>query len=417
MKVLQLYHKVPFPPHDGGGCSLYAASLGLLTAGASLRILAMNPTRATADKEIVPNDFARKTKFEMVAVDNRITATASCRSLLTRSSLFANRFSSMAFGERLREILLQERFDIIQLEHLYLCHFLGLIRQHSGAKVVLRAQNVEHRVWHGYCGHLKNPFLKQYLSLESYKLMLFERQRAFCTDGIIALSEEDADWFRGFCNIGKVTCIPAGVLNMPETSMIYQEMNGHPPIVYHLGSMDWRPNIQGMKWFVREVLPLVRSVKPDLKIFIAGRNMPAWFHRRQSENLLVEGDVDDANTFIRDKQILIVPLLSGSGIRVKIQEAMSHGKAVISTTIGASGIGATPEEEILLADTPENFARQLCRCADNPKLCHSIGGKARKLSGRNFSISSTGEKMVEFYEMIMARNRVDQQRRAILCQK
>lgn len=405
MKVLQLYHKVPFPPHDGGGCSLYAASLGLLSAGVSLRILAMNPSRTPMVSESIPEGFARETRFETVDVDNRVTPVGCCRALLSHSSLFASRFYSDDFGERLRELLLRERFDIIQLEHLYLCLYLDVIRKHSGAKVVLRAQNVEHRVWDGYCSHLKNPLMKGFLEMESVKLKLFERQKASSADGIIALSKEDTAWFRQVCRADKVISIPPALLNPPDPAIIPWETNGNPPVAFHLGSMDWRPNIQGMKWFVREVLPLVRAMKPDLKIHLAGREMPEWFYRRQSEGLHVEGEVEDASRFVSDKQILIVPLLSGSGIRVKILEAMSHGKVVISTTTGASGIGAMPEKEILLADTPETFARQLCRCAGNPALCQSISEGARRFSGKGFSISSTGEQMVGFYGTILAQRR------------
>ena len=119
--------------------------------------------------------------------------------------------------------------------------------------------------------------------------------------------------------------------------------------------MNWLPNKEGIKWFLDEVWPIIHQALPDLKIYLAGREMPSWLLELNLSNVKVIGEVPDAHEFIRSKSISIAPLLSGSGIRIKIIESMAMGKAVVATTIGAEGINYTTGKDIMIADTPEAF--------------------------------------------------------------
>lgn len=401
MKVLQLYYKMPFPQYDGGACSEYSASLSILSQKIDLRILAMDPIKAPGDATLIPKDFALNTRFESVRIDNRVKPWNALRSLFRQSSYLAERFSDEAFRNSLIEILQSESFDIIQLEHLYLCLYLTDIRKWSKAKVVLRAQNVEHRVWLEYSSMHKNHLLRWYLGADARRLASFERNSAITVDGILALSVADADYFRENACKCSIAVVPIGI---DFSDYSYHEMsafNSEVPVVYHLGSMDWRPNIQGLQWFVEKVLPLLVREMPEIRICIAGRNMPAWFFRRQSPNLIVEGTIKDANMYQEGKPIMMVPLLSGSGIRVKILEAMAHGKAIVSTTIGAAGICVTNNESILIADSPEEFAMQLLRCIKSESLCRTLGRNARTASIAHYDIKNIGGGLSKFYQVLL----------------
>ncbi len=402
MKVLQLYYKMPIPAHDGGACSIYSASLSILSQGIDLRILAMNPVKAPGDINLIPVGFVKETRFESVSVDNRINALRAFMNLFGQESYFAQRFYSAPFANRLTEILHQEDFDIIQLEHLYLCHYLNDIRKASSAKVVLRAQNVENRVWHDYSRKLKNPFLRRYLGVEAQRLERFEKQMVSKPDGIIALTVTDAEYFRKIAGRTEIAVIPFGIdfSTLADTNPSAQFSDF--PIVYHLGSMDWRPNIQGLEWFVDKVLPLVVRSMPGIRICIGGRNMPRRFFRKSSRNLIVESEVDDAGKYQAGKAIMIVPLLSGSGIRVKILNGMAMGKTIISTSIGATDICAVNNESIIIADNPDEFARQICRCAGSELLCREIGRKAQAVAIDNYELKNIGIQMKQFYQLLMS---------------
>ena len=137
--------------------------------------------------------------------------------------------------------------------------------------------------------------------------------------------------------------------------------------------------------------------------FVAGRKMPDNLCETQMATMGVEvvGEVEDAREFIASKDINIVPLLSGSGMRIKIIEAMSMGKPVVSTTVGASGIEYTDGEDLLIADTPEEFVKQLRRLTEDPEFCNNVGQNARKLVEMKYSQEATAKRLVEFYETLL----------------
>jgi glycosyltransferase involved in cell wall biosynthesis len=393
---------MPFPKNDGGAYSIYSSSLSLLSQDIELKILSMDLQSYPGDWRKIPPDFISRTSFETVKVDNRVKVWAACLNLFRGTSYFIERFYSAAFSKKLTQILQNQEFDIIQLEHLYVCLYLPVIRKYSNARIVLRAQNVESSLWEAYYRRLSNPIVRWYLSVATKRLEAFEKNIVSKLDGIIALTPHDRLFFTQYAGTSQVTDIPIGVdtesLGNSAIGPLYQGL----PLVYHLGSMDWKPNIQGMKWFVKEVLPLVKAQNPQIKIIIAGKNMPAWFFRRSDTQFIVEGTVEDALKFQEDKAILIVPLLTGSGIRVKILEAMAMGKTVISTSIGAAGIPGKNGEHLFIADQPEAFAAQIIRCAESLALCQKIGSTAATFARYNFELHSIGGRMIAFYSSLVS---------------
>ena len=132
--------------------------------------------------------------------------------------------------------------------------------------------------------------------------------------------------------------------------------------------------------------------------------MPDELMRLKTEGVRVLGEVPDAMYFIASKQINVVPLLSGSGIRVKIIEAMSAGKVVVTTTIGAAGIGCTDGKDVLIADTPQQFVEQLERCVNNPEFCRMVGGNALRLITEQYGNEQLTQQLLTFYNQILNRN-------------
>ncbi len=397
MKVLQFSYKVPFPLNDGGAVSVYHCSLGLLGKGMEIKVLAADQASSPGDLTKAPEMWLQSTAPVTVPIDNRVKPLAALANLFTYRSYFSARFYSSALAKTLADMLQQNHYDIIQLEHLYLCEYLPLIRAYSKAKVILRAQNIEHQIWANYLSPLRNPFFKWYLKIQTDRLEAFERKSAGLVDGVIALSEQDKQWFEN-CSRGiPVTAIPIG-MDIPDgetaSSFLLQK---EVPVFYHLGSMDWRPNDEGLRWFIREILPMVVEKYPGFRMHIAGKKMPSWYFQQKSINLIVDGQVQDAAIYQSDKDILIVPLLSGSGIRVKILEAMAMGKAVISTTKGAEGLPVTPNVDIFIADTPAEFLECISRCLDADGLTEKMGAEARETVRKNFGMGVTGDAMKSFY--------------------
>ena len=400
MKVLQLCHKMPFPLHDGGAYSLYHNALGLVNVGVDIKVLAINTPRNWINENEIPIDFRKKTRFECCRVNTRIKPLNAFINLFSDRSYFVERFWSEKWNLKLIEVLFQEEFDIVQLEHVYMCLYVKTIRKYSKAKIILRPQNVENEVWSRLLKSRINPLKKIYLRIATNRLTKFEIQASQEVDGIIAISGKDAEAFRTFAPRKPMVSVPIGFdfsnINSYNTDKQFEQF----PVFYHLGSMDWFPNLQGIKWFIEEVIPFIKNAYPEFVFRIAGKNMPRWFFEHQNKSLIVEGAVKESWVYHEDKAVMIVPLLSGSGLRAKIIEGMALGKTIISTTIGAEGIPCTDQKNILIANSKEEFLMQIKKCRDSKELCKKIGRNAQLLALENYDCNETAKSMIRFYQSV-----------------
>jgi glycosyltransferase involved in cell wall biosynthesis len=164
--------------------------------------------------------------------------------------------------------------------------------------------------------------------------------------------------------------------------------------------MDWMPNVSGMEWFLDEVWPLVLSKLPKATFNLAGRDMPASLMSHSQSGVKVIGEVESAEAFYKENGILVVPLLSGSGIRIKIIEGLSYGKAIVSTTIGAMGINLNTNENIIISDSPEAFANSMVKLYEDKAFRLKLGGNARTTAQRKFDVNALGTQISEFYNRL-----------------
>lgn len=390
---------MPVPPSDGGAQVMHFTTKGLLINNVDIKTLAINPTRIFIDIKTLPQDYKKATRFESVIVDTDIKPIRLLTNLLKRESYFIERFISKDFDKKLHDILISEEFDIIQLEHLYLCKYINTIRACSKAKIVLRPQNIEYIIWERFLKGVKNPIKRFLLDVSIKRLKKYEQSINGQLDGIMALTNEDADVFSSFSNAPSIVVIPMGYDYEKLLGYNYEKQFVSFPTVYHLGTMDWLPNEEAVKWFLEKVLPLIKDKK--IKFILAGKKMPKWVYKYESENLSVHGEIRNPLEFQENKPIMIVPLLSGSGIRAKIVEGLALGKTIVSTTIGAQGIEYENGKNILIADTEEEFANQILKCVNSNNLCREIGENAKKLSVCNYHYENTAKKMIIFYRSLL----------------
>ena len=400
MKILLLCHKMPYPLHDGGAYSSYYTSLGLASQNMNVKVLAINTPKNWIDTNRIPDDFVKKTKFEFSKVDTRFKPLHAFLNLFGERSYFVERFFSKTFNTDLIRILKKENYDIVHLEHLYLSLYIDTIRKHSKASIVLRPQNVENQVWKRVLKNNIQPVKKVYLKVATKRLEKFEMEVSKKVDGIIAISPGDAETFKIYAPKTPLIEVPAGFDFNSLSLYDFNKQFTNFPIFYHLGSMDWYPNIQGVRWFVKEVLPVIKTDCPDFVFRLAGKKMPRWIDKLQSKNLAIDGEPKDALKYHEDKAVMIVPLLSGGGLRVKIIEGMALGKTIISTSIGAEGIPYTDQQNILIADDAETFADQIKRCMGSKEFCRNIGKHAQKLAIEKYDYQKTTKKMISFYKSL-----------------
>ena len=391
MKVLQICNKPPYPPDEGGSMAMHAVTRMLLQRHCSVKVLAMESRKYPVRAESIPDDYRLQTGFECLFVDTGLHPFAALIALLRNQSYHAVRFYSKTFARRLKEILQADQYDIIQLETVYPAVYLPIIRSCSGAKVVVRAHNIEHKIWERIATHTRNPLKKAYLRILSRQLRQFELESLRQADGVETISPVDEDYFRKEIQT-PICVIPFGISVSKEDVPPTEQ----PASLFSLASMNWKPNEEGIRWFVRECWPLIRQQHPELEFRIAGRHIPPHFLEPLPPGIRIIGEVADSGTFMRENGILVVPLLSGSGVRIKILEGMSLGITVISTSIGAEGIPATHKENILIADTPQEFADAVTFCLSQPEECRRIGRQAAAFIREHYDEEVIAGQLMEF---------------------
>lgn len=405
MKVLQLCLKPPYPPVDGGTLAMNSITQGLLDAGCEVRVLSVCSEKHPVRTGQMTEEYLRATRFEAVEVDLRVRPLAALTALLCGESYNVKRFESRDFEHRLAEILDHETFDIVHVESIFLAPYVETIRRHSQARIVLRAHNVEHQIWQRTAAREKNPLKRWYLKKLALALRVYELEHLPSFDGIACITKDDADLFRHTPAPSGRSCgrpivdLPFGIISPEISENVGVEENS----LFHIGSMDWMPNEESVRWFLSDVWPLLHKELPQVRLYLAGRKMPQDLMDADIEGVRIVGEVPDATYFISSKQINVVPLLSGSGIRVKIIEAMSIGKTVVTTTIGAQGIDYTDGHDLLIANTPEEFVSQIRRCVDNPEFCHQIGQNAFNLIASHYDNRTLTRRLTDFYNRLLDR--------------
>ncbi len=348
MKILQICKKFPFPFKDGESIAIHQLSKSLHHLGAEVTLLAMNTSKHFFEGKNYPPELDHYKEIVTEQVDNRLKAKDAFLNLFSRDSYHISRFVAPAFGKRLATILQNQEFDIIQLETLYLAPYIPVIRKHSNAPVVLRAHNVEHEIWERIARHTPTGPKKWYLQHLAEKLKRYEVSCLNNIDLLVAISERDLKNFKqlGCRKPGFVTPIGIDAKNyQPDFRSIKKE-----PALAFIGSLDWMPNREGLIWFLHNIWPGLLQRFPKLQLHIAGRNTPDWLEKKQIPNVTFHGEVEDAPTFLNQYPIMIVPLLSGSGMRAKILEGMALGKAILTTKLGLEGIDAQHKKEVWVAD-------------------------------------------------------------------
>jgi glycosyltransferase involved in cell wall biosynthesis len=404
MNILLLCNKSPYPAKEGGPIAMNMIIEGLIEAGHRVKVLAINSNKYNVDLESIPREYREKTNIELVHVDLSIQPLAAFMNLFSSRSYHVERFISHDLEKSLIRILKAEKFDIVQFELLYMSPYAKVVRKYSDARIVLRTHNIEHLIWQRVAESIKNPLKRLYLIHLVRKLKNYECSTVRQFDGIAAITEQDASFFRSSQCLQPEdgSRIPVVTIAFGIDPKQFPKTNEAPefPSLFSIGAMDWIPNSEGITWFLEKVWPEVHRKYPNLHYYLAGRHMPKCLAEKGYPNVEIIGEVDDAMAFMRSKAILIVPLFSGSGIRIKIIEGMATGKPIISTAIGAEGIKCIHNQNIFIADTPEDFLDSISDCVENKELCETIGKNARDLIMTEYNRNLIISKLIAFYQKI-----------------
>lgn len=403
MKILQLTKKFPFPLMDGESIAVHYLSKAMNDLGCEITLCSMNTSKHYSDLEKLPNGYHHYTHIETVDVDNRVKVLGAFLNLFSRKSYHVTRFESKKYAKKLAALLAENSFDFILLETLYLTPYIPFIRKRTQTPIIMRSHNLEYEIWERMLKNMRFSLIKLYLMFLVRKLKRYELARLNDYDFLLTVTQRDLSNFvkLGYKKSGMV--VPIGI--------DCRDYQGFSPYVGNtlrlsfIGSLDWMPNMEGISWFLENVWNVHSTKLAGIELHIAGRNTPESFLKNKSENIIIHGEVPDARDFIVSCQVMIVPLFSGSGMRVKILEAMALGRVVITTSLGLEGIVAKDGQHVLIANTAINFLEKINYCRKNPRQVQKIGESAAKLIETQYDNIRNAKNLIKTLQNI--KNQID----------
>lgn len=397
MKILQVSKKFPIPSLDGETIAIIEMGKALIDEGCEVSLLTMNTTRHY--KNFTLDQIKKLHHYKEIAtvvVDNDIKIINAFTNLFSDQSYHISRFISTEFETKLIELLKANQYDIVQLETLYLAPYVDAIKKHSEALVVMRAHNIEHEIWDRISNQIRFLPKKWYLSYLSKKLKNFEVNKLNDYDFLVAITDRDLKKFKSLGYKNGCISTPVG-FDYNQYKPDYSSYD-QPLKLSFIGSLDWIPNIEGLNWFFEEIWPQMHQKFPTLEFHFTGRNAPSTLRNINIDNVFYHEDQACAQKFINQFSVLIVPLLAGSGIRIKILEAMALGKVVITTSIGLEGIPATHRENILIADNASEFIEAIQFCQIHQKDLKAFGERAQKFISTYFNRKKLTQNLIKAYQ-------------------
>ncbi|MCF6334013.1 MAG: glycosyltransferase family 4 protein [Draconibacterium sp.] len=396
MKILQVTNKVPYPTKDGGAIACMNLTRGFSLLGNQVTVLSMNTAKHNISMDEIPEPIKDLAEFKLVEVPARISAISAIGNLFfSKNPYNAIRFISNSFKTELKKLLTEKKFDIIQLEGLYVCPYISIIRKYSSAKIVYRAHNIEHEIWDRTAINSRG-FVKWYLKILAKRIKKFEIRLLNKYDLIVPITERDGAILDKLGNTKPQHVSQTGIDSLV---LIPNAKNLEHPSLFHIGSLEWTPNKEGLVWFLDNCWQDIHVKYPELKLYIAGRNAPVWLQKKlEMPNVIFKGEVPDAYEFMNSKSIMVVPLHSGSGMRIKIIEGMALGKPIVTTPVGTEGIATTSGENIIIAENALDFNRAIFELIEKRDYFDVISKNAIEFIHENFDNLASAGALVEFYK-------------------
>ena len=411
MKILVVGNRVPWPLHDGGAIATYGMLRSLAENGAEVDFFSFNTKKHFAENAIIEKYFGF-CKVHLVSLDAGVKPLNALWNLLFGGSYHLERYDDLEAAVELYDLIQSSNYDCVMVEGLYSMPITWRVmkqmsvRPNNGVmdvdpinsnetiqkepiKWVYRSHNLEYQIWERLAISTPQPLKKWYLSLQSKRLKRAEIDAWCRMDAIVPIVETDSLVIRtALTEIQQINQIDSGDSDSRQPKIhVYQPGIAierpfafiHQPMsLFHIGSMEWQANEQGVMWFLNKVWPLVLSAQPNAKFHLAGKGLSKQDPRFFQSGIVNHGEVSNAEDFMHEHGVMIVPIQAGSGIRIKTLEAMALGVPIVSTSIGAQGLTVMDDVEIKIADQPNDFASAICTLLSSPAKSQEMTTQARK---------------------------------------
>jgi glycosyltransferase involved in cell wall biosynthesis len=402
MKILQLSPQFPFPADDGGRIAIANLTKEFARAGHEVTLFCLG------NQQPLPTELHEAKRYAKVILCNHSTANTLLRiaaSALLPISLYMQKHIGTQVLKDLTELLKYEKFDVIHADHSCMAEAALFAKEIAEKKsetlpVGLRLHNVEWIIWKRYADELPSRSPKKWFVARQAELLRLAEQRYYPQmDVCFAVSEKDKEEALKLSQSANVVIAPHGIT--PEEWEVNDTIVRNDKEIIIATTYKWIHNVEGVRWFVEKVLPIIHSAIPDARLTLIGKNPPDYFQEWKPLGVDVVGYVEKVQPYLNRASVYIAPLFVGSGVRIKILEAMAMGLPVVATPIAREGIVAGQSEGLFTPENAEEFARQVMYLLENPNEARTAGLAARAYTFEKYTWQSSASIMLNTYQQLI----------------
>ncbi len=415
MKILVVLPRIPVPVRDGGSRVMMSTLRQLGDMGHEVHVVALNTSRHPSNPELLQPYV---TSAVAVPIDTMVRPLAALRAAL-RPRLpqkfshngtvpyWVTRFASAQALDSVLAVAGAGDVGVVLVESLFCAPYAEAVKHllaSNAPPIVLHAHNVEHHIQELLASDQLRSFPQRvYRRMLARQTRDYEQHVASIMDAVITLTDEDKQWFLAHSsNEQRIVHIQPGI-EVPNLPVVQIPANLS---LGFLGALDWEPNVDAVQWFAYNVLPRIWEQLPGVAFHVAGRGRSAAIEAlHDGQKIVVHGEVENPAITMQQWSVVVAPIRSGSGVRIKILEAMAAGCAVVTTTLGCQGIDVVDGRHLRMADTAEAFAQACCSLLQNSAAARQMGQNARSVVQNTYSTEQSSIRLAELLQQVMSAKR------------
>lgn len=391
MNILIVSPQFPYPPRSGFTTRVYQLARQLSQRhNVTLLSYAWRHEREGVTRLAAQMSVRAVERKPPSPVGKRVAQTLTLASPRTYS---CREVHSREMQNAIDELCATGDFDIIQLESSFLCTF----RFPRHAALVIDEHNIEYELFQRMCDGERSLARRAFNRLEYVRCCRFEQACWSDVDGCVVTSDREVEAIRSCAPDTPVAVVP----NAVDVNYFAPSHNGaEPQTVIFNGTLGYRPNFDGVRYFIDEIWPLVRERYPSARLKLTGRNDGVDTRSLMRAGVELLGEVPDIRPYVSGAAVVVVPIRIGGGTRLKVVEGLAMGKAMVSTAVGCEGVAVRDGEHLLIADDAPSFASKIFEVFENPALGDALGHAGRRLVETRYSWELASERLEGLYREI-----------------
>lgn len=392
LNILQISPQIPYPLDHGGRISIHGITKGIHLRNHKINLVSYSNNR---DNSFAGNYLKGICYPHFLKVDTSNSIISASKNLTSSVPYNISKFITVELENFLKNFFKNQTIDLVHIDYLHMGWTVDLIKSLCNIPVLLRQHDLHFRLMQRFYENENNPLIKYFAYLQYKKFLTYEPNLCEKFDQCIMITKTDENELLKLNSKIKTQVISIGV----EEKLLEMSINTKIPFsMFHLGPLDWLPNKDGLEWFLAQIFPNVISIIPEVKLFIySSGGDKLKIDKSIRKNVILKGYVNDIWTEVKDKELLIVPLRIGSGIRVKIIEMLAAGKLIITTNVGKEGIDAIDGKHLLVSDEPIDFAHKIISFFKNEFDKEKLSVNAKELIRDKYTWSKIAEEFERVY--------------------